>query len=122
MLFAGVAAGASFGCQQRTPRWLDYPLNDPTGMGNTQRGDCRKGMENVAHGAETDHEQAKLGLRLQILIFSHQSFGTVLGQPIHQVIKSGRFVFDLAAQVNDLKRPRRYKISHANSIFLSRNH
>jgi hypothetical protein len=27
-------------------------------------------MKNVAHGAETDHEQAKLGLGLQILIFS----------------------------------------------------
>ena len=32
----------------------------------------REGMENVAHGAETDHKQTKLGLGLQISIFSQR--------------------------------------------------
>ena len=56
--------------QQRAPRWLDHPFDHPCGMGHPQRRHRRKRMQNVAHGAETDHEQAKLGLGLQILIFS----------------------------------------------------
>jgi LSD1 subclass zinc finger protein len=30
----------------------------------------RQGVQNVAHGAEADHQQAKIGMRLQTLIFS----------------------------------------------------
>jgi hypothetical protein len=41
-------------------------------VGDAQRGDGREGMENVAHGAETDHKQTKLGLGLQISIFSQR--------------------------------------------------
>jgi hypothetical protein len=39
-------------------------------MGLAQRGHRRQRVQNVAHGAQPDHKQAKLGLRLQILIFS----------------------------------------------------
>jgi hypothetical protein len=73
LVFASIAGGASFSREKCTPCRLDYPLDDPAGMGHAQRGDGRKGMKNVAHGTETDHEQAKLGLRLQILIFSQAS-------------------------------------------------
>jgi hypothetical protein len=69
-IVAGVAPCRLRCGEQRAPGWLNHPINDPFGMGDAQRSDGRKGMENVAHGAETDHEEAKLGLGLQILIFS----------------------------------------------------
>jgi hypothetical protein len=56
--------------KQRTPLWLDNPVDDPSGMSLAQRRHCRQGMQNVSHGAQPDHEQAKLGLRLQTSIFS----------------------------------------------------
>lgn len=39
-------------------------------MGLAQRRHRRKSVQNVAHGAEPDHKQAKIGVRLQTLIFS----------------------------------------------------
>jgi len=36
----------------------------------SQRRHSWKRMQNVAHGAQTDHEQAELGLRMQTSIFS----------------------------------------------------
>ena len=72
VFFAGVAAEACRGSQQRTPSGFDDPIDDPSGMGHAQRGDGREGVKDVAHGAETDHKQAELGLRLQILIFSQR--------------------------------------------------
>ena len=78
-LVPSVAAGAAFRRQQWTPHRFDNPVDDPLGMSHAQRGNGGKGVENVAHGAETDHEQAKLGLRLQILIFS-QGAAMALGQ------------------------------------------
>ena len=65
-----LAAGAAFSGQQRTPSRLDDPIDYPIGMGLAQRRYCRKGVQNVAHGAEADHQQAKVGARLQALIFS----------------------------------------------------
>ncbi len=76
-IVAGVAAGASFRRKQRTPQGLNDPFDRPSGMGDAQRGNGREGMENVAHGAQTDHEQAKLGLSLQSSIFSQRLRGRV---------------------------------------------
>jgi len=39
-------------------------------MGLAQRRHRRQGMQNVAHGAEANNEQAKVGVRVQTLIFS----------------------------------------------------
>ena len=39
-------------------------------MGLAQRRHRWKRVQNVAHGAQPDHKQAKLGLRVQTLIFS----------------------------------------------------
>ena len=59
--------------QQRLPVRLNYPVNDPIGMGLTQSRNRRQGMQNVAHGTEPDHKQAKVGVGLQALIFSRLS-------------------------------------------------
>ena len=60
----------SSAAKQRTPARLDHPVDDPTGMGLAQRRHRRQGVQNVSHGAQPDHKQAKLGVRLQTLIFS----------------------------------------------------
>jgi hypothetical protein len=91
--FAGIAAYASFRSKQRSPRWLDDPVNRPLGMREAQCRYSRKGMKDVAHGAKTDHEQAKLGLRLQILIFSQRS-----------LLKSGVIAARLAVWICDEPR------------------
>jgi hypothetical protein len=67
---AGIASITLLCRQQSAPRWFNHPFNHPRGVRDPQCGHGRKRMENVTHGAETDHEQAKLGLGLQILIFS----------------------------------------------------
>ena len=46
-----------------------------------QRRDRRQGMQNVAHGAKTDHEQTILGLGLQILILSQGWTAGNVAQP-----------------------------------------
>jgi hypothetical protein len=55
-------------------------------------------MKNVAHGAETDHEQAKLGLALQILIFSQRLNRLVGPQPVHKPIRHLRFIDDIDSE------------------------
>jgi hypothetical protein len=42
-------------------------------MGLAQRRYGRQGVQNVAHGTEPDHKQAKVGVGLQALIFSRLS-------------------------------------------------
>jgi hypothetical protein len=44
-------------------------------MGLAKRGHGGQRVENVTHGAEPDHKQAKLGLRVQTLIFSQGRLG-----------------------------------------------
>ena len=39
-------------------------------MGLAKGCNGRKGVENVAHGAKSDHQETELGLRVQTLIFS----------------------------------------------------
>ncbi len=98
-LAAGVAAGTSFGRKQRTPQGFNDPVDDPLGMGDAQRGNGWEGMENVAHGAQTDHEQTELGLSLQSSIFSQVRMRTTHHEAPNQPFKSGRFIFDLDSQV-----------------------
>ena len=52
---------------------FDYPVDNPVWMGLAQCRHCRKGVQNVSHGAEPDHKQAKVGVGLQALIFSRLS-------------------------------------------------
>jgi hypothetical protein len=51
---------------------LDYPVDDPGGMGLAQCSDRRQGVQNIAHGAQPDHKQTELGLSVQTPIFSQQ--------------------------------------------------
>jgi hypothetical protein len=50
-------------------------------MGLAQRGDGGQRVENVAHGSQTDHEQAELGLHMQNSIFSQGRVGKIGSQP-----------------------------------------
>jgi hypothetical protein len=52
---------------------LDDPINDPIGVGLAESRYSRQGVQNVSHGAEPDHKQAKVGVVLQGLIFSRLS-------------------------------------------------
>ncbi len=101
---AGVAADTSTGCQQRAPRWLDDPFDGPLGVGDAQGRCGRKGMKNVAHGAETDHEQAKVGLRLQILIFSQGLQRTVGTEPSSKPVRDLQFIFNREREACDFER------------------
>jgi hypothetical protein len=58
--------------KQRLPAGIDHPVDDPGGMSLPQRRDRRKGVQNVAHGAQPNHKQPIVGLRLQALIFSQE--------------------------------------------------
>ena len=49
-------------------------------MGLPQRRHRRKRVQNVAHGAQPNHQQAKVGVRLQALIFSQRRVGWKSGQ------------------------------------------
>jgi hypothetical protein len=55
------ASGAIRG-QQRPPTRLDHPIDHPIGMSLAQSRHCRKGVQNVAHGAEPGYQQAKVGV------------------------------------------------------------
>ena len=44
-------------------------------MGLAKGCNGRKGVENVAHGAKSDHQQTELGTRVQTLIFSQGAGG-----------------------------------------------
>jgi hypothetical protein len=68
----GLTAGAALSRQQSTPAGLDNPVNNPSGMSLPQRRYSRQRVQNVAHGAQSNHEQAELGLRVQTPIFSQQ--------------------------------------------------
>ncbi len=96
---AGVAAGTSFRRKQRTPQGFNDPVDRPFGMGNAQRSNGWESMENVAHGAQTDHEQTELGLSLQSSIFSQVRMRTTHREARHQPFKGGRFTFDLGGQM-----------------------
>ena len=69
------AADAAFSPQQRPPARLDHPVDLPIRMRLAQRRHRRKRVQNVTHGAQPDHKQAKVGLRLQTLIFSQRRMG-----------------------------------------------
>jgi len=58
--------------QQRPPARLDDPVDAPIGMSLPERGHRRKGVQDVAHRAQPNHQQAKVGVRLQALIFSQE--------------------------------------------------
>jgi hypothetical protein len=58
------------GCQQRFPAWFYHPVNDPSWMHLPKCSYRWQRVQNVAHGSQPNHEQAKLGLRVQTLIFS----------------------------------------------------
>ena len=66
----GLAVGGGIGGDQGAPAWFDYPVNFPRWMGMAKGSNCRQGVENVAHGTETDHKETELGLSVQTLIFS----------------------------------------------------
>ena len=51
--------------EKRAPCRLDDPVDYPGRMRLPQSCHGREGMQHVAHGSQTDHEQAVLGLRLQ---------------------------------------------------------
>jgi hypothetical protein len=67
---AGCLLLRGFSREQRLPARLDHPVDDPRGMSLAQRSNRWKGVQDVSHGAKPNHEQAKVGLRLQALIFS----------------------------------------------------
>jgi hypothetical protein len=100
----GNAAKAVFRCKKRTPAGFDNPVDDPAGMGQAQRRNCGQRVQNVAHGAQPDHKQAELGLRLQTLIFS-QCGSRLRGlQQVEETIDGFALVLDLDAQVSGLER------------------
>jgi len=104
MAVACVAPGTLFCCEQSAPRWFDHPFNRPRGVCDAQRGDRRKRMQNVAHGTETDHEQAKLGLGLQIPIFSQRLSRLAGSQPVHKPIRHLRFIVDIDSEAHGEQR------------------
>jgi hypothetical protein len=70
----GHGSAASFGAwrgKQRLPSRFDNPGNVPRRMHPAKSGNRRKRMENVTHGAEAHHEQAKAGLRMQSFILAY---------------------------------------------------
>ena len=67
---AAVIVRPGIGSQERAPTRLDNPVNRPGWMGLAKGCDRREGVENVAHGAKSDHQQTELGLGVQTLIFS----------------------------------------------------
>ena len=62
--------GGGFRFKEGAPTGLDYPVNDPGGMGTAKGGDGGQGVEDVSHGAEADHEDTNCGLGVQAVIFS----------------------------------------------------
>jgi hypothetical protein len=62
---AAEIASLAVGRQQGTPGRFNDPIDDPAGMSLAQGGDGRQSVQDVAHRAQPDHEQAKLGLRVQ---------------------------------------------------------
>ena len=56
----GLAADAAIGYQQSPPARFDYPVNHPSRMRLAQRGYRWKRVQDVAHGAQANHEQSKL--------------------------------------------------------------
>ena len=63
-------------------------------MGPAQGRDRRERMQHVAHGAQTDHEQAVLGLGLQILILSQEWTTGSVAQPTFETLQRALFVLD----------------------------
>jgi len=86
------------------PARLDDPVDDPTRVHLAEGSDGRDSVQNVAHGAETDHKETELGLRVQTLIFSQPRLG---GSGTDAGEKPGNglvFVFDFNAQGDGLER------------------
>ena len=69
------ASVSCVGREQGLPSGLDGPADSPGGVHLAQGGDRREGMENIAHGPETDHQQPKLNTIPQSSIFSQWRFG-----------------------------------------------
>jgi hypothetical protein len=60
-------------------------------------------MQNVAHGAQPDHEQAKLGLRLQTSIFSQRWNRGTPKQAIHEPSDDRTQVFNFDVQASSFQ-------------------
>src|ERR1700759_4687611 len=75
-------------------------------MSKAKRRYSRKGMKDVAHGPETDHEQAKLGLRLQILIFSQRLQRAVDPKPCDKPVGYLGFIFDREREASGVEGKR----------------
>ena len=73
-------------------------------MRETQGRDRRKGVQNVSHGAQADHKQAKVRLRLQALIFSQGGKGLSWENSTCQPIHSGSFILNLDVQAGGVER------------------
>ena len=105
-LAEALAGFAEVGGQQRPPSRFHHPVDNPPWVGLPQRRDCRQGVQNVAHGAKPNHKQAKLGLRVQTLIFSQgwvsRDGRNAASQPVH----GGWLVLDFNMQGSDLQRQR----------------
>jgi hypothetical protein len=65
--------------EKRLPAWFHNPADMPCRMSRAQGSDRGKRVKNIAHGAQTHHEQAEVGLRMQSSIFA-QGDGTKKSQ------------------------------------------
>ena len=86
------------------PARLDDPVDDPIRMGLAQRRHRRQRVQNVAHGAQPDHKQAKLGLRVQTLIFSQALAKRSRLQVAHQTVDGLILAINLDAQPDGFER------------------
>jgi hypothetical protein len=75
-------------------------------MGLAQGCHCWQRVEDVAHGSESDYEQAKLGLRLQTLIFSQGPERWRQLQTPDQPVENHVLLLYLDAQAGGLERER----------------
>jgi hypothetical protein len=74
-------------------------------------------VENIAHGAEPDDEQAKLGLRMQTPIFSQWRVGRGRRKPGDEPINGGRLIFNLDAQAGGEEREAGGKLPQPGAVF-----
>lgn len=114
---SGVAARAALGHQQRPPARLNDPVDDPLRVRMAQRGNRGQGMQNVSHGAQPHHEQTKLGLRVQVLIFSRRRGSVHSG---NEPVDGRSLIFDFGDETcgcqRKLRRKQRGKSAQANLI------
>jgi hypothetical protein len=79
-------------------------------------------MQDVSHGAQPDHKQAELGLRLQTLIFSQGRVAPTRLQKVDEPVDGFALVLDFNAQTGGLEREgfreARGQLAKASQIFL----